>query len=440
MRFSCRRNRSVLGRCCHWIYRSCICCFTVASSSSTVRANGTGCLSWLMPARGSRLPRTSRRGSVWPCLRGSVVNTCKSCVAVVLEARCKTSKPSRKMTTLAVADQACGRRASTSAAERSATLAAGRSLLTSMSRSGVPGRLNTCKRSRTSFIVASAPSPGTGPCRRYHVQPVCASREAKVSRATGSCRGQLEPRYERPDYRQRKAQGAAQGTEGLNELRAVGELLLDLVRLQGREILCGGEGLGNEGAQVEARKAQMLALVVGLPLQLVTKPDQDRGQIGGCPGNRKIDVGVGERCPALRGTQIVDERALTAATWSNEGQDGQQRPGLLGITAARLIKEGQRTAAVHEIIQSILHRPFPLLSQRTMLMLAAASGASLTSPPRAFSFPRHCAPSQLSPLQQQRVFLRPSTPRCEPRGGPCDLRAVPVTSGMKLGRHGRLCA
>jgi len=37
---------------------------------------------------------------------------------------------------------------------------------------------------------------------------------------------QLEPRYQRPDYRQRKAQGAAQGTEGLDELRAVGEFIL----------------------------------------------------------------------------------------------------------------------------------------------------------------------------------------------------------------------
>jgi len=75
-------------------------------------------------------------------------------------------------------------RAPTSAAERSAMKAAGSSSFTSMLRSGVPGRLKTCKRSRTSFIVASAPSPVTVPFWRYHVQPVCASREARISRTS----------------------------------------------------------------------------------------------------------------------------------------------------------------------------------------------------------------------------------------------------------------
>src|SRR5260370_10650545 len=118
------------------------------------------------------------------------------------------------------------------------------------------------------------------------------------------------------------AQGAEKGTEGRNELRTGGELLLDRVWFQGTGTRCG-RGLGNKGAQVEARKAQMVALAVGLLLQLVAKPDQDREQVGGCRGDREIDVSVGERRPAPRGTQIVDEHALATATWSNEGQDGQ---------------------------------------------------------------------------------------------------------------------
>ena len=87
--------------------------------------------------------------------------------------------------------------------------------------------------------MAWAPSPVTVPCWRYHVQPVCASRDAKVSRTTGSLQGQFEPCHERPHDRQGIAQGTAQGTEGLNELRAVGEFLLDRVRFQGREYPLG---------------------------------------------------------------------------------------------------------------------------------------------------------------------------------------------------------
>jgi hypothetical protein len=56
---------------------------------------------------------------------------------------------------------------------------------------------------------------------------------------------------------------------------------------------------------------------------------------------------------ALLSTQVFDKATSTAATWGNEGQDRQKRPGLFGVTSAQMVKEGKGFAAVSESFKPI---------------------------------------------------------------------------------------
>src|SRR5690348_6950573 len=90
---------------------------------------------------------------------------------------------------------------------------------------------------------------------------------------------------------------------------------------------------------------------VSLSLQLITERHEDQQQVSRSARDRKVEVGIGQsRTPTNTALldEVIDERALAAASWRDEGEDGQERPGLVAITTADEVEEGDLLLPVHE--------------------------------------------------------------------------------------------